>query len=433
MGLYFLAFLHLFFTNSPCAFADVVFSKSEPMNVSLVYQKSSLSVSACFSDPDRYMDAGQEASIFVEISNLGAGKAYNVTGYIYGELQKELTIEQRASVGIIPPGGKRLITFNLKASEQLPEHIIPLSLAVTEKFGLFPATIDITLSCRANKNNTALKPTTIKTSMHSISIDNDIPSAGRVDSSAVAVIIGNSDYEFSSFGPVEYAHNDARTMREYLIRIFGYDPEKIFIYQNAASGAFHEIFGTVTGPGELAHYVTSDTTDVFVYYSGHGSADLETMTPYFVPVDCGFSPDNLRKKGYPVDLLLNNLAELSAHSITLVIDTSFKGISETGTVSLDCTDLGAYPENIVLFTATSKKGTPNRFHESMHGLFTYVFLKSIKDMILQGKKTITAGDIFTRVSDENGGVPYLDHRIFRGQQQYPLFLGNPGQVLIEVE
>ncbi len=157
------------------------------------------------------------------------------------------------------------------------------------------------------------------------------------------------------------------------------------------------------------------------------------MRPYFLPVDCGFSDDDVRESGYPADLLIQKLNELSAHSVTLVIDSSFRGITGSDQAVLDIDDLVGEIDNGVIFTACSGSGIPNRYHEAKHGLFTYVYIKSISDMVKQGKTVITAGDLQSRLAGENGSVPQLSRIIFNGSKQHPQFLGNPDQVIVEVQ
>ena len=379
------------------------------------------------------MDAGQQAALTVEVFNTGAGKAYDVTGYISGDLPEGLTADRKAVLGDIPPGVKKLITFKLLATEKLVECEVPLKLAITEKLGRFPALIDIDLSCRPDKSGDSPEPTVINTTRNRLSLQNDIPDNSNVNSSSVAVIIGNRDYNPSTYGRYDYALRDARAMRDYLIVMFGYNPETIFYYQNATTGDFNEMFGSEKSPGELLHYVKSDTTNVFIYYSGRSTVDSETMRPYFLPVDCGFSADDVRESGYPTDLLIQKLNELSAHSVTLVIDSSFGEITGSDQAGMDIDDLVGEIDNGVIFTACSGSGIPNRYHEAMHGLFTYVYIKSISDMVKQGKTVITAGDLQSRLAGENGSVPQLSRIIFNGTKQQPQFLGNPDQVIVEVQ
>jgi len=54
--------------------------------------------------------------------------------------------------------------------------------------------------------------------------------AGRYD---VAVVIGNASYAATGTPNVDYALQDAQTMRQYLTRTFGYDPANIIYVENA--------------------------------------------------------------------------------------------------------------------------------------------------------------------------------------------------------
>ncbi len=204
MRLFLVFFLALLPAHTPETFADIIFSTSAPVNVRMFYQKPSLAVTASFSDPDRYMDAGQQAALTVEVFNTGAGKAYDVTGYISGDLPEGLTADRKAVLGNIPPGVKKLITFKLQAAETLVECTVPLKLAITEKLGRFPALIDIDLSCRPDKSGDSPEPTVINTTRNRLSLQNDIPDNANVNPSSVAVIIGKRDYNPSTYGRYDY-------------------------------------------------------------------------------------------------------------------------------------------------------------------------------------------------------------------------------------
>ncbi|MCE5251485.1 caspase family protein [bacterium] len=411
------------------AFAEIIFSKSALIPVSLVHQKPVLGVTVSFSDPDRYMDAGQEAQVVVEITNMGRGKAYDVKGYISGGPLNGIVLEQSSVAGTIPPGGKKLLTFSSSAPDSITDRIIPLRLAITEKYGYSPAVVDIALSCRAKNNSRNSTPTTIRTTMNRISIDDAVPSTGCVNPDGVAVVIGNCDYDPASFGSNAYAINDARTVREYLVRVFGYDPDRILFYQNATADDFREVFGTVKSAGIMTQYIKPDTSDVFIYYCGFGAVDQKTGIPCLIPVDSAYAPENLQESGCSLELLLNNLAVLKPRSVTLVIDTAF---SDTGNQGTAGTDIDGYADrfgNMALFMAASPGERSGRYHESMHGLFTYVFLDSARNLAMEGKTAIFAGDLFKNVADEKIGVPGLSQVIFNAHVQHPRFTGNAELIL----
>ncbi|MFC1509209.1 hypothetical protein ACFL60_05940 [Candidatus Omnitrophota bacterium] len=212
------------FTGS--AISQVVINTSEPFAVNLHYQKSSLSSSIAFSDPDMFLDRGQNVYLHAEVSNQGSGKAYDVICYLSGEVPDGIRIQRKAVLGIVYPGKKKIISFLVQAEETLTDCYVPLTFSVTEKFERFPPPIEINLACRAGKSSRPLKPTVVKTMKAHDSLDKHIPATGHSNPFALAVVIGNRDYHFSSEGSFEYAQNDAQTVKNYLTDVFGYAPGK---------------------------------------------------------------------------------------------------------------------------------------------------------------------------------------------------------------
>ena len=92
-------------------------------------------------------------------------------------------------------------------------------------------------------------------------VDKNIP-VTSVSSNAVAVIIGNTEYQVATgkqgttkVGPVKYAVNDASTMRDYLTRTLGVNQKNIIFKTNADKKDFDDIFGTDDKEGEIAELV----------------------------------------------------------------------------------------------------------------------------------------------------------------------------------
>ena len=265
------------------------------------------------------------------------------------------------------------------------------------------------------------------------SLDTHIPATDYANPFALAVVIGNRDYHFSPEGPFDYAHNDAQTVRNYLTGVFGYDRENIIFSRNVTRDFFCDIFGTDKEPGELQQHIRPDTTDVFIYYSGYGITDPETKSPYLIPSDYTFDKKEVMKECYPVELLLRNINELGPRSVTLILDTCFGLESELddGVISNDF--LSTINGNIVTIVAASPVETPNRYHEFMHGLFTWCFLTSLKETAASGDYSLTAGEMFEELTDGDKGISSITAKIFNSKAQHPQFFGNPEQVILEVK
>jgi hypothetical protein len=86
------------------------------------------------------------------------------------------------------------------------------------------------------------------------------------------VVIGNKNYSAAGIPNVELADRDARIMREYLLKTFGFKPENIFFEENATFAKFNESFGSETKyQGKLFDWVKKGVSEIFIYYVGHGA------------------------------------------------------------------------------------------------------------------------------------------------------------------
>src|SRR3989338_593415 len=162
----------------------------------------------------------------------------------------------------------------------------------------------------------------------SVDVDMKIPEGKKAGEYDVAVVIGNKLYSATAGIPdVEFADRDARTIKEYLIKTFGFKPENIIYAENATVGKFNEIFGTERDfRGKLFNFIKKDISEVFVYYVGHGAPDLQSQEAYFVPVDA--NPQYIASNGYRLQTFYENLSKIPAKKITIVLDACFSGNSE---------------------------------------------------------------------------------------------------------
>ena len=202
------------------------------------------------------------------------------------------------------------------------------------------------------------------------------------NAASIAVIIGNRDYRQTV--PVDYAHNDAEAMRDYLVGTLGYREENVFLLLDGTLSEITQMFGSEAQPqsGRLWRSVTPDASNVFVYYSGHGVPDLTTGDPFLLPSD---GDPNSVVSGYRLDTLYRNL-ELVRHKIgpdrevVVMIDACFTGETGRGDPMLAVSAPGFTPalpdtgEGVVRLVATSGSSPANWDDEAKLGLFTSRFL-----------------------------------------------------------
>jgi len=258
-------------------------------------------------------------------------------------------------------------------------------------------------------------------------VDKNIPPTKLKNPDAVAVIIGNKDYKDKDIPGVNYAENDARVMKEYLIHRLGYNPDNIIFRTNATTSDFNDIFGVKDQyQGELYNMIKEGLSDVFIYYSGHGAPDVDSRQGYFVPVNCKRSNSSLRMNGYSLNLFYENISKLPARKMTVVLDACFSG----GTFYPNASPIGIAVQNPVLtrtgticmFSSTGEQ-VSSWHKEAKHSLFTYYFLKALRgEADANLDKAVTFDEAFKYISDKHNGVPYYARRNF-GREQTPVMHG----------
>ena len=147
----------------------------------------------------------------------------------------------------------------------------------------------------------------------------------------VAVVIGNRTYA-EGIPEVTFAHRDADAFRRYVIEVLGFDPENVIDLRDATQARMWSTFGSRMSADRSdlwAYLDPAGSSDVVVYYSGHGAPGIEDKRGYLLPVDA--DPNTAELNGYPIDVLYRNLFGLDeARSVTVFVDACFSGRSGGG-------------------------------------------------------------------------------------------------------
>ena len=249
---------------------------------------------------------------------------------------------------------------------------------------------------------------------------------------AVAVIIGNRNYQIAGVPNVDYAQNDGYAIKQWLIKKMGYLEGNILDMRDATAARFNETFGSNTNhKGRLFQLIKPGISEVFVYYSGHGAPGLIDEGSYFVPVDV--NPNFITTSGYNLDTLYNNLAKLDASHITVVLDTCFSGNTPKGFLLQNVSPAFVsvktdQPESdkMTIYTSAASTQVSSWYNEKNHSLFTYFFLLGANgkaDANIDGH--ISVEEMSNYLATE---VPYHAMRI-NGVVQTPEVIGNRGHAL----
>ena len=208
---------------------------------------------------------------------------------------------------------------------------------------------------------------------------------------AYAVVIGIRRYMLG-LPEADFADADATLMKTYLVKTLGYqDVNVVMLINERATLSGFEKFIESWLPNRV-----QDGAEVFVYFSGHGAPNPKTGDAYMVPYDG--DPTYLDKTGYPLKRLYAELAKLPARKVTVVMDSCFSGAGGRSVVSKGARPLvmvsageGA-PEKLNVISAAAGDQISYTYQDKGHGLFTYFFLRGIKEQA--GKKTLDMKAVF---------------------------------------
>lgn len=367
-----------------------------------------------------YIEGGDSAELIVTIRNKGNGEAYvkNIAPIDPRALGCSILKTNEPELIHVQPNSKSDVKFKIKTDERLMDGTVRLDVSALEK------------------NDFKIEPITIAINTRSII---DIPPRTSVKRpNAIAVVIGNKDYkEGSGIPPVDFAEQDARIVKDYLVNTLGFDEGKITLLLNAGINDLKMYFGDEKDYKKgMLYRMVKEGDDIFVYYSGHGGPDTETKKAYIVTSDTNISDITL---GYPLETLYNNLSKLNEDkkpgNIIVAIDACFSGGYDGGMLIKEASPLllVAPPmikgDNAVVMASSMGNQISSWYRNKRHGLFTYYFLKAIKDRakdIEIGKELTIAGmekELTSQVRDTAWSM--------FARQQEPNIMGNKGVVLIK--
>jgi len=316
--------------------------------------------------------------------------------------------------------------FTLKVSEQRHKfsRSIELPIAVNESL---PLALKINIAPLGNGKKRFTPAPTFGDEL--LAIPKNSP---PINPDGVAVVIGVKGYSSKYVPSVDYALNDAGLVMQYLIQTMGYQEENIIYLENPTKADLEKVFGNKDNhKGQLYDYLKKGSSEVFIYYTGHGAPDLDSKEGYFVPSDS--DPNYVKFSGYPLSVFYGNLSRLPARDISVVIDACFSGMSDKGTIISKASPLRVVPilpgaGKINIFTSSRAEEISSWYPDKRHSLFTYFFLKGLQGAADSNKdKKLTYGELYEYTSEN---VTYYARRLY-GRSQNPSFSGKEEKVILK--
>jgi hypothetical protein len=247
----------------------------------------------------------------------------------------------------------------------------------------------------------------------------------QVDRDAVAVVIGIADYR--SLPKAEFANDDARVFYDYAIRALGIKPEniKLLVDGDAEEAEILKTFRTW-----LPSRVKS-TTEVFVFYSGHGLPMPDGRGLYLVPPRA--DREVIDDTAIPFSKINAALTLSKPKSVTIFLDACYSGQARSGETLVASarpvqlkSESKYFPENFTVITASQNDQISSSNPELQHGVFSYYLMKGMEgdaDENRDGK--ITLGEMQSYLSEN-----VSRHAAMMSRKQEPQLIGDVNRVLV---
>lgn len=318
------------------------------------------------------LDGGEAITLVVDVENKGEGTASNVSVNLTGNQTLLAYLGDKKNIGHIKPGEKKTARFKGYLPIDIPEMLAELKILVKESKGYSPL--------NAQLIKVAMRPSRVTDTVFELSdIDvDDVPPKGSETNDNYAVVIGISKYRDKNIPEVKYARRDAETMAAYLENVAGLSKAniKLLTDDGATKSDLEEQM-----ENWLKRRARPNST-VFVYYSGHGTPDVEGKEAFIVPYEG--HPDSPYKL-YPLKSMYESLNKLSTKNVVVMLDSCFSGaegrsVTKQGTrplvVSLQTTALSL--GKVLVLAASEGSQISSDYEKGRHGLFTYYLLRGMR-------------------------------------------------------
>lgn len=206
----------------------------------------------------------------------------------------------------------------------------------------------------------------------------NIPKYKTSRKQGLAVIIGIERYR--DLRGADFAVRDGRSAKEYFQFGLGIPEENIVTLLDERAG----LADFKTYLGAWLQQKASADSEVFIYFSGHGTPDPATGAGYVVPYDA--SPLSLQQSGFSLAELYASLAKLPMKRALVFLDACFSGAGGPRTVLAEGTrpivpvveDPVLASGKIAVFSASAGSQISGTAKDKAHGLFSYYVLKGLQ-------------------------------------------------------
>ncbi|HIR62363.1 MAG TPA: caspase family protein [Candidatus Coprenecus avistercoris] len=350
---------------------------------------------------------GDRGQLIVAVQNAGRLPARNAKITFECPTNIIATDEVEIAVDSIQPGEVIPLSFDFLVNKRFDLDSIPIAVKITEgsTFAVVQDVFKVKLGeylSTANKiviegklDAQPVIDTDFSLAMESELLEN-VP-AGISHPNRYALIIGNEDYSRVGGGAeinVPFACNDAIVFKEYCVRTFGIPDDHIRYIDNATAGLMRESIDWLINVGKA-----NPNSEIFFFYSGHGSNDEASREPYLLPVDVS---GKYIKLGIPLNDLYAKLSGVPCQGAYVFLDACFSGGYKSKDPIVAQKGVRVVPKysmlggKLISFSSSSGEQTSSVYYDKRQGYFTYYLLKTIQD----AKGNISLGDLYKKTKEQ---------------------------------
>jgi hypothetical protein len=297
------------------------------------------------------------------------------------------------------------------------------------KFARAGSTTEFNIVARDVNGNKDSKTITVQRSLSEGSVKivslNPTQVKKQPERDAVAIIIGIAEYK--NLPKAEYANEDARIFYDYAMRALGITPEniKLLVDADADQADIYQAFKTW-----LPSRVRS-TTDVYVYYSGHGLPAANGQEFYLLPQRA--HRDLVEETAISQSKINVAIQATKPRSVTVFLDSCYSGMARTGETLLASArplalkaDKKLFPAEFTVIAASQADQISSSSPDLKHGIFSYYLMKGMEgDADADSDGKITLGEMQRYLVDNVGRQAGMMNR-----KQEPQLIGDANRVLV---
>ena len=244
---------------------------------------------------------------------------------------------------------------------------------------------------------------------------------------AVAIVIGIEKYR--SVPAADFANRDASIFVDYATRALGIPRENIRLLLDDKAGAAEIL---LTFKNWLPTRIKRGSTDVYVFYSGHGLPSEDGRSLFFLPHEA--NRDLLERTAISQTELVEAIQKSSPKSVTMFIDSCYSGQSRTGEtllasarpISIVTKETSSFPSNFTVISASAPDQISSSSPELRHGIFSYYLMRGMEGEADANKdKQITVGEMQTYLSEN-----VTRRAMGMNRTQQPQVVGDQSRVLV---